>query len=122
MWHFSGAWNMRTRANIVLIHYADLVTDLQREMRQLADRLGITIPDHLWAALVEAATFDHMRARANRLVPDPLGFFLDKAAFFRKGKLGSGRELLTSDEYADYLGRTARMAPGDLLAWLHRDS
>jgi hypothetical protein len=45
----------------------------------------------------------------------------DERAFFRRGSSGSGRELLTADEYAGYLDRAADLAPADLLAWLHRD-
>jgi hypothetical protein len=45
----------------------------------------------------------------------------DPHAFFRRGTTGSGRELLTDDEYADYLARIARLATPDLLTWLHRE-
>lgn len=61
-----------------------------------------------------------MRARADRLVPDPSGVMKDSAAFFRRGSSGAGRELLSDGELARYRARTAEMAPPDLLAWLHR--
>ena len=41
--------------------------------------------------------------------------------FVRRGRSGSGRELLTAGELASYYQRTARLAPPDLLAWLHRE-
>jgi aryl sulfotransferase len=121
LWHLSDAWVRRSAPNVVLVHYDDLLADLDGEMRRLAARLDITVPAQVWPRLVEAATFTHMRERAAQLVPDPSGIFKDRAAFFRRGSSGSGRELLGDAELAHYRARTAQLAPPELLAWLHRD-
>jgi aryl sulfotransferase len=121
MWHLSGAWARRPQGNVVLVHYQDLSNDLEGQMRQLATVLGITVAEPNWPALVEAATFDRMRARADQLAPDPSGVMHDRNAFFRSGTSGGGREVLTADELARYHARAAELAPADLLAWLHRD-
>jgi hypothetical protein len=89
-------------------------------MRRLASSLDITVPEALWRGLVRAATFEHMKARADTVVPDPSGVLRDGAAFFRRGSSGAGSDLLTDDEVAHYEARTAELAPPDLLAWLHR--
>jgi aryl sulfotransferase len=122
LWHLTDAWNRRATQDVVLVHYDDLVDDLNAEMRRLADLLGITVSEDTWPGLVEAATFEHMRARAGSVVPDPLGIFKDQAMFFRQGTSGSGRDTLTRVELQHYYQRVARMAPPDLLAWLHRES
>jgi aryl sulfotransferase len=44
------------------------------------------VPEQTWPVLVAAATFEQMRASADRLAPDPSGVLKDKAAFFRRGK------------------------------------
>jgi aryl sulfotransferase len=121
MWHLSDAWARRDESNIVLVHYDDLSADLEGEMRRLAELLRIAVPDGTWADLVKAATFEQMRAAASRVSPDPGDVLKDGTAFFRRGTSGSGRELLTSDELAHYHARAARLAPRDLLAWLHRE-
>jgi hypothetical protein len=121
MWHMSDAWGRRAQPNMVLVHYDDLSADLEGEMRRLAGLLRITVPDQTWASLVKAATFQEMRAAAARLTPGPGGVLKDRAAFFRRGSSGAGRELLTSDELAHYHARAAQLAPPDLLRWLHRD-
>ena len=119
IWHLSDAWDRRRQPNVVLMHYDDLQADLEGEMRRLAARLGIAVRDELWPMLVEAATFEHMRARAGRLVPGPPGVIKDSSAFFRQGTSGSGRELLTEPELARYLARVAQLASPEFLAWLH---
>ena len=117
--HISDAWERRDARNVVLMHYQELSADLEGQMRYLASRLGITVSEELWPGLVKAATFEQMRASADRI--RPLGDMLkDKAAFFRKGGSGSGAELLTAEELASYHARVAQVAQPDLLAWLHR--
>jgi hypothetical protein len=120
MWHLSDAWARRAEPNIVLVHYDDLSKDLEGEMRRLAARLGIEVPDTKWPELVHAAGFDQMRARAEQLAPDAMGTLKDRARFFRRGSSGAGRELLPAEELARYNARAAELAPPDLLAWLHR--
>jgi aryl sulfotransferase len=120
MWHLRDAWGRRDEPNIVLVHYDDLSRDLEGEMRRLAAVLEISVPDQTWPYLVGAATFEHMRARADRLAPDVSGVLRDRAAFFRRGTSGAGSRLLTDDEFDHYLARTGQLASPELLTWLHR--
>jgi aryl sulfotransferase len=119
MLHLADAWARRHEPNIVLVHYDDLVTDLNGSMRRLAVVLRTPVDEECWPALVHAATFDAMRADAS--APDTLGVLKDPTAFFRRGTSGEGRALLTADELAHYRDRVAAMAPADLLPWLQRD-
>ncbi|MBO0814242.1 MAG: sulfotransferase domain-containing protein [Actinobacteria bacterium] len=118
MWHLSGAWARRGQPNVLLVHYDNLSADLAGQMRWLAGRLGITVPGHAWPALVRAATFESMSGNADAHVPTA-GLFKSNAAFFRRGTSGAGREVLTGRELAAYHGRAARLAPADMLTWLH---
>ena len=122
LWHLSDAWARRDAPNILLVHYDDLIADLDREMRRIAERLGIHVPDATWPELVDAATFASMRSHANTVAPDPEGVLKNRSQFFRRGSSGAGRELLTDAEFAHYCERTATLAAPDLLAWLHRDA
>jgi hypothetical protein len=121
MWHLSDAWARRGAPNVRLVHYDDLLADLDGAMRRLAAWLGITVADETSPGLVQAATFESMRADATRRVPDA-GIMKSSAAFFRRGTSGAGREVLSDQEMARYYARAAELAPADLLAWLHRES
>jgi hypothetical protein len=120
MWHLADAWGRRQDGNVILVHYDDLRADLSGQMRHLAAHLQIDVPDELWPSLVEAATFERMKTRADTLVPDPSGVLKSRQAFFRSGVSGTGRALLTPAQVARYEARTAQLAPTDLLPWLHR--
>jgi hypothetical protein len=118
-WHDCDAWARRSAPNVVLLHYAELSADLEGQMRRLAARLGISVPDGMWPDLVEAATFASMREHADAITG--AGQILKSAAaFFRRGTSGAGSELLTEDELTHYYARAADLAPPDMLDWLHR--
>ncbi len=119
--HLADAWNRRNELNVVLLHYQELATDLEGEMRRVAARLGINVPEKKWPALVRAATFGEMRAAADRIQPED-GLEDSPQDFFHKGVSGAGRELLTDAELAYYHARTAQIAPRDFLTWLHREN
>ena len=119
MWHLSDAWARRSEPNVLLVHYDDLLADLEGQMRHLAASLGITVPEQAWPALTEAATFERMRDRADAILPAHPGRFAEPASFFRRGKSGAGREILSDEELADYYARAGQLAPPDMLEWLH---
>jgi aryl sulfotransferase len=120
--HAGDAWARRGTSGptVVLVHYADLLADLPGEMARLATVLGIELDDGRVATLSEAAGFARMRSRSADLVPDALGVFKDRSAFFRSGRSGEGRALLDPDELAAYDERVAALAPAEVVRWLHR--
>ena len=119
--HAGDAWARRdTETNVLLVHYSDLLADLDGQMRGLADRLGVAVPEDRWADLVDAATFASMRRRAGRSAPDAGGVLKDPQAFFRRGESGGWRELMTPEQVAHYERRAATLAPPEVVAWLHR--
>jgi hypothetical protein len=121
MLHLSDAWARRHDANVVLMHYDDLVADLDGAMRGLSARLGIPVDEARWPALVHAATFEAMRGQAGASAPEGLGVLKDPVAFFRRGVSGDGPALLSTDERARYHDRVAALAPAELRAWLHHE-
>jgi hypothetical protein len=120
MWHLSDAWSRRGAENVVLVHYADLVRNLEAEMRWLAAALNMGISDESIGDLAGAASFDAMRSRSDLLAPDPGGVLKDRAAFFRRGSSGGAIEIMSAEDLDRYGERVSDLAPDDLLVWLHR--
>ena len=122
-WQQSIAWSRRDDPDVVLLHYGDLSADLEGQMRRLAERLVIVVPEETWPALVEAARFDRMRARAHDLVPDERqGIMKDTARFFRSGTSGQWQRWLTDEDAAEYKRRITALTTPELAAWLHQGS
>jgi len=119
MEHLSDSWARRNEPNVILLHYDDLCGDLEKQMRDLAAGLGITVPEATWPSLVNAATFAQMRAAAGRI--QPMAHLQDPARFFRSGKSGEGRRQLSGAELSRYRELAAQFAPPDLLTWVNRE-
>ncbi len=118
--HLRDAWSRRHEPNVVLVHFDDLIGNLGREMRRLAQVLDIDVPAGAWPVLEEAATLPAMRARADHLAPNALQVLRDPSAFFRRGTSGAGAELASPEALERYARRAAALSPPDLLEWLHR--
>ena len=121
--HLATYWAVRDRENVLLFHYDDLKADLAGQMRRLASHLGISVPEELWPELVDAATFERMRAGADRIAPDTTHeIWQDNRQFFHRGESGQWRELLDEDGLRRYNARVAELAAPDLVRWLHREA
>ena len=92
-------------------------------MRQLAARLGIGVDEHRWPSLVQAATFESMRSRADTTVPaGGPQHWIDPAAFFHRGISGQWHDLLNHADLARYAARVRALASDDLIDWVHREA
>ena len=119
-WQQSIAWDRRDEPNVVLLHYADLTAELEQQMRGLAERLRISVPETAWPELVEAATFAAMRERAEDLVPDERqGIMKDTGRFFRSGTSGQWSRWLTTEDATEYERLLNAVTTPDLAQWLH---
>jgi aryl sulfotransferase len=96
-------WTARRLPNVLMVHYRDLKADLDGEMRRIAGFLGIAVPEAVWPTLVEAATFERMRAVGLELMPRVRQMFAGGAAdFFQKGENDRWRGVLSEVDLALY--------------------
>jgi aryl sulfotransferase len=120
MHHIADAWGRRESLNVSLVHYHDLSVDLNRTMQELASYLEVDAPQQNWSEMVAAASFDQMRADADRLAPDTQGILKSRAAFFRRAGLGEGWALLDSAHQRRYIERLTDLGSRDLARWMNR--
>jgi aryl sulfotransferase len=114
-----AVWPYRQLENLHLLHYRDLRGDLEAEMRRLADFLEIRISADGWPALVKAAGFPAMRARADEFAPGVhLGDWTSNRAFFKCARLDAWRDVLTTQNQALYEELAPHRVPPLLRAWL----
>ena len=115
-------WDAPSDLDVVFLHYDDLQSDLDGQMRELAARLRIRVEEHRWPRLVEAATFESMRSRASETVPGGgPSHWIDPVAFFSRGTSGQWRDVLDDADLARYAARVRELASDDLVEWVHRE-
>jgi hypothetical protein len=113
-------WEARSAPNVDLFHYADLWRDLDGEMRRVADALGIDVDEEAWPALVEAATIDRMRSRAEVTAPNADdGLWRSPESFFKSGGTRDWAAHLSSADLARFEDRLSELAD-DAAGWVLR--
>lgn len=118
--HGFSYWEHQDKPNIHMIHYSDLKADLESGMRRIAGVLNIDVPEAKWPALIAAAQFDSMKAKADKVAPDTrFKMWKDNSRFFNKGTSGQWRSVLNADGLA-LLDKVAGEYPKAYIDWLVR--
>jgi aryl sulfotransferase len=123
MAHTQSWWPYRQRDNILMLHYADMLADPPREIRHIADFLGIAISDEALAQVVEETSLSAMRERAVAVdaeEDEPQTFRGGSNTFFYKGTNGRWRSVLTEAELAMYERTRDRVLTPDCARWLEQ--
>ncbi len=115
--HARTFWERRDRPNVHLFHYSDLRRDLAGQMRRVAGILDLPIPGD-FDRYVEAATFDRMKASADRTAPDAeFGTWKSNADFFRS-PTDRTWDFMTDDDLAHFETTLVETAGPDLAAFM----
>jgi aryl sulfotransferase len=116
--HASSFWPYRHLPNVLMVHYADLLADLEGQMRRIAAFTEIEVAEETWPDLVASARFDAMRQEAIRH-EGTLGLIFEGGArrFFHMGTNGRWRDVLTEEDLDLYESSAAQLDP-ELRAWL----
>jgi aryl sulfotransferase len=118
--HAKTWWAFRHLPNIELVHYNDLLTDLEGEMRKLAVYLEIDVAEALWPGVVHACRFDTVKANPEKVV-DPLYDVIFKGGgdtFIHKGTNGRWKDVLDEEALGLYHRAMAATLPPDCARWL----
>ena len=117
--HYRGTLARESRENLIRLHYADMLRDLTGAVEQIAAHVGVSHPPEVMAALVEAATFDSMKANAHRFAPSVgQGFWHKDDGFFDSATSNKSEGKLTADDLAAYDARMSELLGPEQRAWL----
>lgn len=120
--HAKSFWTYHHLPNVLMVHYADLLTDLEGQMRRVAAFSQLEVAEDAWPQLVAAARFGAMKQEAVRN-EEYIGLIFEGGAdrFFYKGTNGRWRDVLTDDDLALYETAAAQLDP-TLRSWLEAGS
>lgn len=115
-------WPYRKLPNILMVHFTDLLNDLEGQMRRVARFVGIEVPEERWAALAEAATFNSMKKDLKTLQPKFDKMFKGGGDAFMDKVDGIWKDILTTEEdTAVYEARMSKLDP-ELRAFIEKGS
>ena len=122
-YHLKTWWEFRGLPNILFVHYADLLHDLDGQMRRISKWLDIDIDEDIWPSLVKAATFETMKTQFEKTTPAITHkIWRDPKNFFHKGSNGRWRDALTDDDLALYEHAKRRTLSPAAIEWLEEGS
>jgi len=112
-------WNFRHVHNIEFFHYNDFLNDTDAEIRRLASFLEIDIQEEHWDRIIDAISFDSMKARGAEYAPDGgLPWKGGADTFLHKGTNGRWQGVLSDEELAQYDVLCDKALTPDCRAWL----
>jgi aryl sulfotransferase len=117
--HVQTWWNAGDLPNILLVHFSDLLADLEHEIRRIADYLEIKLPDALLAEIAQAVTFTNVKQKAQQILPNS-SFIGGAQTFIYKGTNGRWRNVLSDDDLELYEAAAARELSPACAQWLER--
>jgi aryl sulfotransferase len=122
MEHLASWWPFRHEPFVLLVHYADLLADLEGEMRRIAEYLEIDVPSDRWPGAVHRCGFESMRDQHGAGSLLQRAFEGGESAFFHRGTNGRWREVLNAKQLARHDALVAEdLSPG-AAAWLEHGS
>jgi aryl sulfotransferase len=115
-------WPYRHLPNILMVHFTDLLEDLEGQMRRVARFIDVEVPEEKWPALVESATFDSMKRDLKTLQPKFDKMFKGGGDAFMDKVDGIWKDILTKEEdHAVYEARASQLDP-ELREWIEKGS
>jgi len=119
--HTRTWWDYRHLPNILLVHFADLLVDLEGEIRRIARFLEISPPAEAWPTIVHNCTFAEMKKHGEELMPQAKMILSGGSdSFFHKGTNGRWRDLLDADELRLYDTAADRELTPECRRWLEQ--
>lgn len=119
-WHMENSfWSARNEPDLLLVHFADMKSDLGGEMRRIADFLEIQIAEELWPDLIEAAGFDSMKSKASELLPGADTIWQGGGnTFLNKGTNGRWQGVVSPEDLDLYSQRVKEEFSPELAHWI----
>lgn len=112
-------WAIRDLPNLLLVHFADLKADPEREIRRIADFLEIPIYPDRWPAILEHSSFEWMQRHAD--LSAPLGGAIwdgGAGTFINRGTNDRWRDVLTFEDVVRYESTAERELGPECARWL----
>jgi aryl sulfotransferase len=118
--HMQSWWDFRHLPNILLVHYADLLEDPERQIRRVAKHLDIPIDEQLLPGILQRISFNGMKENFSKtIMPEVTELFREGGTtFMNKGTNGRWQGVLTDAELDQCRAAVERELTPECAHWL----
>lgn len=119
----AGWWPLRHQPNVLLLHFDDLIRDLDGSIRKVAAFLELEPSAEQWPTILERCSFLWMKANQRKFELPEIGDIpvLESGSLIRRGQIGQARKEGMSEALAARLAAAGREVLADEAArrWLY---
>jgi aryl sulfotransferase len=94
--HVDSTWRLRDRPNVLFITYEQMRANLPDAVDKIAELMGVALTTDERAAVIERASFAHMRKIGYKFEPNGAPWRAGHSVMIRKGESGQSGELLSA--------------------------
>jgi aryl sulfotransferase len=117
--HVQTWWDFHHLPNVLLVHFADLIEDPERQVRRVAKHIDVAIDEKLLPGILERISFSGMKENFGTIMPEVNDLFRGgEKTFMNKGTNGRWRGVLTDAELAQCRAAIARELTPECAEWL----
>ncbi len=117
--HLQSWWDYKHLDNIHFVHFADLLSDPETQIRKVAAFLGIEIDEALMPGILDRISFGTMKKNFMKIMPESSEIWKGGGdRFMNKGTNGRWRGVLTDEELKLYDAAVAKALTPDAAHWL----
>jgi len=118
MHHTKTYWDYKHLPNILFVHYNNLLENPHREIKRVADYIGVETSDAQIDDIVELTSFQNMKQNSDQIVGESSDFKGGSKTFINKGTNGRWKDVLSEDELKLYDETVKRILTPDCAHWL----
>lgn len=114
-------WSWRHLPNVLLVHARSLEQDLPRELRRIADFLGVEVEESRWGELLRKCAYEHVRQLGDKVAPLPATLWAHSGSghlLLDHGGRGQWRQALSDAQLRKYDEIVAQMLTPECARWL----
>ncbi|SHJ63014.1 Sulfotransferase domain-containing protein [Shimia gijangensis] len=106
-------------ANLLILHYADMLADPGKAIRQIAHHIGLSPDPAFLDAVQEATSFSSMKSQPERFTPfADQGFWRDPQAFFHSAGTHKWQGQLSDASMTLYHEKMRQSLPETQITWI----
>ena len=94
--HLQSYWSARDRPNVLFLTYEQMRADLPGAVDAIAALMGVELTAEERAAVIEQATFEHMKKIGEKFDPQGAPWASARGSMIRRGEHGASGELLSA--------------------------
>lgn len=107
----NGWWPLRSKPNVLMLHFSEMKKDHEGSLRKIADHLGFSPTEEQWPNIIKYTSFEWMKEHQSKFEAATVSVMplMETGAMVRKGATGKQYEDGMTEEISEQIHKFADM-------------